>query len=134
MLDQIQFALIPPYMYRLPDDHFSERNKEWYHRARGKLFGHSNLYNVAKLKPYAGDSPWKNVTPLLKELARLLQKEEGPFLRGSKVTYADLCIASFWTCLELFDRDGDFRDRVMDMDPAFLKHEAACEPWFRRVT
>lgn len=134
IMDKLLRTLAPAYLYRLPDDHLSTTSKEWYHEQRGRLFGTTDLHQVAKMPPFSGDTPWQNAKSLFQELNTLLSSNiAGPFILGDQVSYADFIIGGYWIFLHQVDHEGDVYKRVMDMHPSFAQHEQASREWFARA-
>ena len=76
------------------------------------------------------ESAWKEVEPLLVELAAVLKESEGPFVLGEEVSYADFVLASMMVFLERCCA-GSVR-RFEDVDEGFGRLWRACEGWMER--
>ncbi|KAL8879845.1 MAG: hypothetical protein Q9192_008150, partial [Flavoplaca navasiana] len=80
--------------------------------------------------PAAKERAWKEVEPLLVELAAVLHGREGPFVLGPEVSYADFVLVSMMVFLERCC-EGSVR-RFEEVDEGFGSLWRACEGWMER--
>lgn len=109
ILGKITFPLIPVFMPRIGRDIVPESAAAWFQETRSKRFG----MPLAELEAQkGGDSAWEAAKPGLDELREFLRahkRDEGPFVLGSEVCYADFVIVSMMESLrrigpELFEK------------------------------
>ena len=80
-----------------------------------------------------GESAWTAAQPGLERLAKLLKehkRDEGAFMLGSQVCYADLMATSL---VEFYRRiDQSLFDRLTASVDGLKELYSACAPWFER--
>ncbi|KAK5681447.1 hypothetical protein LTS10_005977 [Elasticomyces elasticus] len=121
------FALLPVFMPRVVRTMIVESSVPWVREARQKAFGMS-LEELEAAK--GGERAWEAAKPGFVELRNLIsdhKRDEGPFILGSVVSYADFVVVA---ALEGFQRIGrDIFDRlVSEVDGLAALHEA-CSQW-----
>ncbi|GAM91572.1 hypothetical protein ANO11243_096240 [Dothideomycetidae sp. 11243] len=82
-----------------------------------------------------GEVAWEAVKPAASNLVELLKrhkKDDGPFLRGSQVSYADFLIVAFFEAARGID--PAIFERLVKMNPAFEELYAASEKWLQKNT
>ncbi|KAH8674336.1 hypothetical protein BX600DRAFT_457442 [Xylariales sp. PMI_506] len=121
-------ALFPIYMPRLTRELVEESAVEVFTKRREKIFG---VTFVEWEKTKGGELAWKAAEPGFAAMKQLLNKrkqDDGPFILGSQVSYADFCLVALF---HAFKRAGDdLFDRLIGWDPCFRVLYEACEPWF----
>lgn len=79
---------------------------------------------------HGGDQAYVEAAPFLKQLTNLLEENEGPYLMGNEVSYADFAWVAF---LVFFRRvDEEVFAKVLDASGNEVVHRAlleACTPW-----
>ncbi|KAK0314648.1 hypothetical protein LTR01_001472 [Friedmanniomyces endolithicus] len=124
-------ALVPINLPRVPVKLLRPASREYFETTREKRFG-MPLEELAKSEK-AGESAWKAAEPGMEKLRAILHEhEEGPYVMGKTVSFADFHIAGFWRFVQVLDEDGDVFDRGMRFDESFPKHFDACKEWLRR--
>ena len=123
-------ALVPTVLPRYrevaaPIDH------EWFEADRTRRFGMS----PAEMgRQRGGQVALDAAAPLLDALEALLEKykkDEGPFLLGSQVCYADFIIVA---TMQMFRRIGeDAFEMFVGGREGLRKLHQACEPWLQRL-
>jgi glutathione S-transferase len=110
-----------------------ERSSVYFTETRKATFG-ASLEDVAKMK--GGPEAWKTAAQpggaaeQVRDMLTKHRKDEGPFVLGSQLSYADLIAASVWECIEICGPE-DYK-RLMALDPTFQIHHDACRPYFKR--
>ncbi|EMC92108.1 hypothetical protein BAUCODRAFT_276412 [Baudoinia panamericana UAMH 10762] len=124
-------SLAPIGMPRIPVKLLNEASQPYFNETRSKRFGMS-LPELAKSQ-MAGETAWKKAEPAMEEIKTILHEhEEGPYVMGKTVSYADFILVGLWRFVELLDEDGDMFGRGMNFDEAFPKHYEACKQWIKR--
>ncbi len=123
--------LLPVFMPRIGRDRIVESNYDWFQVARAKMFG-MPLDEWEKTR--GGEQAWQAARPGLQELKAFLKEskvDDGPFVQGSEVCYADFIICS---TVEALRRIGpDLFEKVMEIydgDDLRKLHEA-CGEWLK---
>ena len=125
------YALAPIGMPRIPETLLNPRSAEYFHETRAKRFG-MPLPELAKSER-AGEKAWESADEGVAELRKILHEhEEGPYVMGKEVSFADFIVAGFWRFVEKLDQGGDLFGRAMKVDEAFPRHYEACEKWLER--
>lgn len=131
ILGKAMAPLIPVFMPRIGRDMIVESCYDWFQEARAKRFG-MPLDELEEAK--GGEQAWQAARPGLQELKAFIKenkKDEGPFVLGSEVCYADFLICS---AVEALRRIGpDLFEKAMEVyDGEELRqlHEA-CGPWLK---
>lgn len=132
ILGKISLPLIPVFMPRIGRDVVPETAQAYFHEARSARFG-MPLDRLQREK--GGPQAWEAAKPGLEELKDFLAKQkrdEGPFVLGSEVCYADFVIAAL---MESFRRIGEdlFEGFVGEYEELRALHEA-CGRWMERDT
>ena len=123
--------LLPVFMPRIGRDRIVDSCYDWFQEARAKRFG-MPLDELEKVK--GGEQAWEAARPGLQELKAFLaehKKDEGPFVQGSEVCYADFLICSSVEALrkigpDLFEKAME----VYDGEDLRRLHEA-CGEWLK---
>ncbi|EMC91182.1 hypothetical protein BAUCODRAFT_127097 [Baudoinia panamericana UAMH 10762] len=122
--------LVPIFMPRVGRDMVAESSVSWFREARHKMFGMS-LEDLEATR--GGKQAWaaaKAATRELEAWVKETKKEDGPFLLGSEVSYADFVIVAF---MEALKRIGpDIYDRVCGDEEALVAMHHATTPWLKR--
>ncbi|TKA73768.1 hypothetical protein B0A55_07122 [Friedmanniomyces simplex] len=121
------FALLPVFMPRVARSMIVETSVPWFCEARRKKFGMS-LEELESTR--GGERAWEAADPGLKELNGLMKEEkrnEGPFVLGSEVSYADFVLVAL---LEGMRRIGeDLFERIVGGDEGLLAIYEECRRW-----
>lgn len=129
-LGKTMTGLQPIAIPRVPERLLNEASQSYFLETRAKRYGIS-LPEMAK-SDRAGENAWKTAQPGLEELKSLLyENEDGPYLMGKQVGYADFIIAGFWVFAKRLGEEDIF-GRLLKYDEAFAKHYQACEKWLER--
>ena len=125
------FRPLIPYMFpRIRRTLAPEGSQEWFKSDRERRLGApEEVYERER----GGDVAWKAAAPGQEKLGQFLKetkKDDGPFLTGSEVCYADFIIAA---ACEMFERlaDGSY-EKFVDPVPGLRELHTACKPWFER--
>ncbi|KAK1517630.1 uncharacterized protein CCOS01_11887 [Colletotrichum costaricense] len=120
-------ALVAVLLPNVPRKMLGEYSAEYFHRTRAEMFGVS-LDELEKTK--GGDEAWANAKQPLEGLAKLLDKTDGPYFLGDKVSYTDFVFVGF---LYFVKRAGEEHyQRVVQHCESFDKIYQACEKWLER--
>ncbi|EME46496.1 hypothetical protein DOTSEDRAFT_70488 [Dothistroma septosporum NZE10] len=126
----LQKALSPVVLPRVPDLLLNPSSEEYFRRTRAKRFG-MELTDFAK-SDQAGETAWKNAEPALEKVKQLLYEDEsGPYV-AKEPGFADFVLAGAWRFYQRCEKDGDIFGRVMQFDESFSKHYEACKKWLER--
>jgi glutathione S-transferase len=129
LIGKSSFPLIPVFMPRIGRDVVVESSYDYFQEARAKRFGMS-LDELEKAK--GGDPAWQAAQPGLKQLSELIaaeKKDEGPFIQGSQVCYADFIIASMVEALRRISSELYTKIEETVEDRNILQIHAACQRW-----
>lgn len=127
---KILFAVVGNFMAPVVDEWLEEPSKSWFEKDRSKRLG-MTVWELRDQK--GGEQVFANAEPSLKELKELLHShkmDEGPFVLGSKVSYADLVVIGFLESLERVEK-GTY-DRIVAFDESFKKLHEAGKKWTER--
>ncbi len=126
ILDKIVFPLIAVFMPRVPRTMLVESSVDWFREAREKTFG--NLDDMERER--GGDKAWAAAKPGFEEMDKFLTEhkvDEGPFVKGSQVSYSDFMIMSL---LEGFRRIGkDIFEGFVAQEKRLGDLHEACKKW-----
>jgi len=127
---ETQKAIMPIAVARIPAKVLNEASARYFSETREKRFG-MPLPELAQSEK--AQNAWTNAQPGIDELKAILHEhEEGPYVMGKTVSFADFIVAGLWRFVEILDEGGDLFERGMKMDEAFTKHYEACGEWLRR--
>lgn len=117
-------------MPRIPRTVLRESSTAWFQAARAARFGMSlDEFEVKR----GGKQAWEAATPGLDALEVLMgdhKVDQGPFVLGSQVSYADFVVVAV---LEGFRRIGqDLFDKVVNGRDALRGVWEACGEWMER--
>ncbi|VUC37989.1 unnamed protein product [Clonostachys rosea] len=91
-LDKLDVILEPIYKTRVPKVYLSEISKEYFHKTRSERLGMS-------LKQFEEENPkslvFEKLSPVFGELNDLVRKNQGPFILGEEVSYADFILGGW---------------------------------------
>lgn len=122
--------LVTTYMSCLAHNIISEPVLPAWTASREKLFGFS-FEEAEKTKDV--QKSWEAARPgfdVMKALITEHKQDDGPFILGSRVSYADFIILAGF---EAFKRAGDgMFEKAMAMDPKFGEIYAAAKDWFSK--
>lgn len=108
----------------------SPGSDEWFKKDRERRMGQpEEVFASEQAKAQA----FKAAEPRQAEVAAFLEqckKDDGPFLRGSQVSYADFGVAGWVEMLSLIG--GDLYQKCIVEIPGMLEVRQACQPWFER--
>ena len=123
-------ALAPMAMPRVPVKVLREKSQPYFNETREKRFG-MPLSELAKSEK--AQNAWQSADPGVQDMKTLLHEhEEGPYLMGDTVSFADFILAGMWRFIEILDEGGDLFGKMMKADEAFPKHYEACKKWMER--
>ncbi|WPH01513.1 Hypothetical protein R9X50_00435900 [Acrodontium crateriforme] len=122
-------ALAPRAVPRVWELLLNPASQPYFHETRTRRFGMA-LTDVAE--SLEARDAWENAMPGVERLKALLHENEGPFIAGEEVSYADFILAGLWRFCERLDKDGDMFAKGMSMDESFPKHMEACRKWLAR--
>lgn len=122
--------LFPMHMPYLAREVVLEPSVRMFVAAREKRFG-MNFAEWEKMK--GGETAWNTAAPGFDALRHLLidnKIDDGPFILGSQVSYADFIITAV---LEAYNQThtGMFQ-RILNMDERFERHYQASKQWVRK--
>ena len=124
------YPLMPVFMPRLRRDVQREDSSDWIKADRERRFG---MPEEQLEKEKGGEEAWRKAEPAGKKFEAFMKeqkKDDGPFLQGSKVCYADFMIAAFCEMFKCIGNDV-YEKLVGPVDGLRELHEA-CYPWFKR--
>ncbi|OHE91509.1 hypothetical protein CORC01_13205 [Colletotrichum orchidophilum] len=120
-------ALVAVILPAVPRVILGEKSAEYFHKTRAERFGMS-LDELEKTK--GGEEAWVNAKEPLEGLAALLNKTDGPYFLGDKVSYTDFVFVGFLSCVK---RAGEDKyQRLLQHSESFDKIYKACEKWLER--
>lgn len=122
-------ALAPLAVPRVPELLLNKTSQDYFNEDRSKRFG-MPLTEIHKT-PDAMNA-WESAQPGIEGLKALLHENDGPFIAGKEVCYADFILAGIWRFYERLDKDGDLFAKIMSFDNSFAEHLEACKPWMQR--
>ena len=70
--------------------------------------------------------------PAFEGIAALLKENEGPYVLGREVSFADFVIAGLFRFLSRLDHGGDVYGRAMGVDERLGEHVEATKQWLVR--
>jgi glutathione S-transferase len=129
LIGKISLPLIPVYMPRISRDVIHESSVEHVREQRERRFG-MTLDELEKTK--GGEPAWEAAKPGLRELEDFItsqKRDEGPFILGSEVCYADFIIAGM---MEAVRRIGDdLYDKFLEVagGGGIQAIHQACQKW-----
>ncbi|KAK4541527.1 hypothetical protein LTR36_007973 [Oleoguttula mirabilis] len=124
-------ALAPIGMPRIPPRLLNPTSERYFRETREKRFG-MPLQELAK-SDRAGENAWKAAEAPLQELKGILHEhEDGPYVMGERVSFADFILAGLWRFVQILDEGGDLFERGMKIDESIPKHYEACKKWLER--
>lgn len=129
LIGKVAFPLLPVFMPRIARDIILEEYVEWFREARAQTFG-MPLDELERTR--GGDQAWEAAGPGLIELTGFLAKQkrdEGPFILGSQVCYADFLIVSMMEALRRIGQDIFDRFIQASGDESLRKLHEACQRW-----
>ena len=124
------FPMVPWFMLRVYSHLITEEEKNWFRADRERRAGMS-LEQWESEK--GGEVAWKAAEPgfqLFEKLLREHKRDQGPFILGSEVCYADLMAASL---AEFYRRiEQNAYERLTGAVGGLKELCEACSPWFER--
>lgn len=129
ILGKVAGPLLPVFMPRIGRDMIVEESYDWFQKARAERFG-MPLDELEKTK--GGDQAWEATRPGLTELRQFMKEhkqDDGPFVLGSQVCYADFLIVS---TMEALRRIGDdLYEKLVKRsgDDSLRQLHEACQKW-----
>lgn len=128
---KVQNALVPTGLPRIPVKLLNPASEKYFRETREKRFG-MTLEELAK-SDKAGENAWKAAEAPLQELVSLLHEhEDGPYIMGKQVSFADFILAGLWRFVQILDENGDLFERGMKTDESLPTHYEACKRWLER--
>lgn len=130
MIGKISQPLIPVFMPRIGRDVIVESTVPYFQEARAKRFGMS-LDELEKAK--GGEQAWEAARTGLEELNAFIasqKKDEGPFILGSDVCYADFVVAAMVEALRRIGEDLYEKMRGVAGERGVMEIHDACKKWF----
>lgn len=130
IIGRISLPLIPIFMPRIGRDIVPESAADYFHETRSKRFG-MPLDELEKQK--GGEQAWQAARPGIEGLKAFMsahKQDEGPFVLGSEVCYADFVIASL---MESLRRIGpDLFESFVDENAELRALHQACGKWMEK--
>jgi glutathione S-transferase len=124
-------GLRPIVLPRVPVMLLNPRSAEYFERTRAEIF--SMPLSELEKSDQAGENGWKKAEVGFEGIKAMLEENnDGPYVLGKEVTFADFILAGLWTMLERVDRDGDVFGRTIGFDESFRRHYEACKGWLER--
>ncbi|KAF2804887.1 uncharacterized protein BDZ99DRAFT_467126 [Mytilinidion resinicola] len=120
--------LTPILISAIPRNLLTETSAGWFEDDRKARMGGVSLAQMEAEK--GGEKAWGLAAEPAAALAALLKKNEGPFLGGEKVQYADFLIVSFLHFVKRVDQRHF--ERFVALDPAFAAIYDASKEWLAR--
>ncbi|EKG14574.1 Glutathione S-transferase [Macrophomina phaseolina MS6] len=111
----------------VPRHVLTEKSQPYFNETRKERFGMS-LDDYEKEK--GGDQAWEAAKEPIAELATVLKKNDGPYILGDQVSYADFVIVSFLHFAKTLGQD--VYDRFVAHDKAFDDLYKASARWLER--
>lgn len=130
LIHEIAFPLFAIYMPAVARNVLVPSTVPTFEASRAARFGMS-LTELERSK--GGDVAWENAKPGLDKLAVLLtgqKKDEGPFIQGDRVCYADFLLVAMFETLKRVDRD--LFNKVVAYDKSFSTLYEASAEWRER--
>ena len=131
ILGKVAGPLIPVFMPRIGRDMIVEESYDWFQEARAKRFG-MPLNELEKTK--GGDQAWhatRQGLEELKEFVKAHKQDDGPFVLGSQVSYADFLIASMMEALRRIGEDLYEKMAKLSGDDSLKNLHKACQKWMK---
>lgn len=129
LLGGVAFPLLKVLFPTIAKNIVMEHYTDWWVAKKEKMIGMS----MSEFEAAGGENAWKAAEPgfaALKEFLASNKKDEGPFILGSQVCYADFIIASM---LESTRRiGGGLFERVVSYDDQLKELHEACKEWYER--
>ncbi|KAJ5093086.1 glutathione s-transferase [Penicillium angulare] len=123
----IYVPLFPIYMPRVAREVIDKSTVPAFAKSREARFG-MTLEEMEGLR--GEEQAWEAAKPGFEAMGKLLRErkeDEGPFIHGSQLCYADFVLVAVF---EAFQRVGsDMFEKAIGMDPSFGKLYDACEAW-----
>jgi hypothetical protein len=119
--------LMPKVYARIGEVIIPDSYREEWVKGKEAQFGCTMQENVERA---GGDQAWKNAEPGFKTLGEFMKankKDDGPFILGSQVCYADFVLVGLVECAKKMG--GEFFDRFVEMEPQLGTLYNACKPW-----
>ncbi|KAF2726334.1 hypothetical protein K431DRAFT_214246 [Polychaeton citri CBS 116435] len=129
-VDTLAPWLLPIFIPLTPHLLSSNTSREHFEQERARIFGMS-MQDFAKEK--GGEAGWEAAQPVLKKFAEELNRhkvDEGPFVLGSEVSYADFIAAGMFEWMRKID--AKYYGMFMEIDSSLKRLHEACKPWMER--
>lgn len=112
---------------RVATNLLSKRSKEYFERTRSERLG----ITLVELAQRDTDEAWAKARPGFDEVAQMLKEHnEGPFVMGQELSYADIILVSE---LQFFKRiDEAIFQKAVEIDESFQDLYDACGEWLAR--
>jgi glutathione S-transferase len=123
-------GLRPVILPRVPETLLNPRSVEYFERTRAEAFG-KPLKELAQSEE-AGEKAWETAEKGFAGIKAMLEENEGPFVLGTKPSFADFILAGLFRFMELVDRDGDVYGRTMKYDASFSRLYYECKQWMEK--
>ncbi|CAG9985612.1 unnamed protein product [Clonostachys byssicola] len=91
-LHKLDVVLEPVYKTRVPKVYLSEISREYFERTRFERVG-TSLERFEKENPL--NLVFKKLAPIFRELNDIVKKNQGPFILGEEVSYADFILGGW---------------------------------------
>ncbi|USW53929.1 Putative glutathione S-transferase, Thioredoxin-like superfamily [Septoria linicola] len=127
-------ALQPIALPRVPELLLNEVSAEYFNSTREKRFG-MPLSSLAQSESASPEYLWGeggSTQPGLKAIKELLEENEGRYVQGEEVSFADFILVGCWRFLEILDQGGDLFGKVMEYDERIRRHYEVCRVWLER--
>lgn len=131
ILGKISMPLIPVFMPLIHRNIIPDSASEYFHSTRSKRFG----MPLEELERGKGGQPaWEAARPGLDELCSFIREhkvDEGPFVQGSQVCYADFVIAGMVESLRRISEKELF-EKFVEVSPEVKGVWEGCRGWLER--
>ena len=132
ILGQLAFPLLGVLYPRIFRDILIDSVVPWWRAKREATLGCTiEEFEAAK----GGEPAWKAAEPGIAAMQKFLtenKRDEGPFILGSQVCYADFIVAGMAEALRRIGQD--LYDRVTSSCKGVKELHVACAPWFEKDT
>ena len=130
VLGQMVFPLLPIIMPLIARNIIPEKHLDYWLEKRRLTFG-MPLDEFERQK--GGEQAWKAAEPgfaALKEFLTKHKRDQGPFVLGSQVSYADFVVAAMLESARRLSQET--YERFMSYDESFRQLHAACGKWLEK--
>jgi len=127
LLSKLLEPLRGVWMPRVPKNMLNPVSKEYFERTRAERLG--KTLEVFE-KEEGGDEAWVEALPGAKALGEVLGREEGPYVLGKEVSYADFVLVA--ALHSLMRMDKALYERVVSLESKLGTLYDGCKQWLER--